>query len=96
MIIRQCDQGYDVVIHLNNKKGMTKTISFVDGSISTIKYPNSKKYFLLVDGEIVKRSDSFVTIEEEYIKEVAKKTSTGRGRIDISKHKLVNNRVVER
>ena len=70
MIIRQCDQGYDVVIHLNNKKGMTKTISFVDGSISTI--------------------------EEEYIKEVAKKTSTGRGRIDISKHKLLNNRVVER
>ena len=34
--------------------------------------------------------------EEEYVKEVAKKTSHGHGRIDLSKHKLVNNKVVSK
>ncbi len=96
MIIRQCSHDYDITIHLNNKKGIVKTFSLVDGTPATITYPNSKQYFLLVDGEIVKRSDSFKTIEEEYVKEVAKRTSDGHGRIDLSKHKLINNKVVNR
>ena len=96
MIIRQCSHDYDITIHLNNKKGMVKTFSLVDGTPTTITYPNSKQYFLLVDGEIVRRSNSFKTIEEEYVKEVAKKTSHGHGRIDLSKHKLVNNKVVSK
>jgi len=49
-----------------------------------------------VDGKIVKRSDSFETIETEYVSEVAKKTSKGHGRIDLVKHKLVNNKVTLR
>jgi hypothetical protein len=44
----------------------------------------------------VRRSDSFETIEEEYVKEVAKKTDKGHGRIDIVKHKIVNNKVQNR
>jgi hypothetical protein len=96
MIVRRCAQDYDVVIHLNNKPGMTKTVALSDGSIATLTYPSAKKYFLFVDGEIVKRSDSFETIETEYVSEVAKKTDKGHGRIDIVKHKLVNNKVTLR
>ena len=76
---------------------MAKKIKLADESFITLTYPSSAKdYFLLVDGEIVKKSDSFETIEKEYVKEVAKKTPLGQGRIDLIKHKLINNKVVER
>ena len=97
MIIRRCAQDHDVVLHKNNKPNMTKKIKLADGSFSTLTYPsNAKDYFLWVDGEIVKRSDSFKTCEEEFVKECAKKHSNGNGRMDIVKHKLVNNKVVKR
>ena len=94
MIVRRCAQDHDVVIHKNNNPGMAKKIKLADESFMTLTYPSSAKdYFLFVDGEIVKRSDSFKTIEEEYVKECSKKHSDGQGRIDIEKHKLVNNKV---
>ena len=96
MIVRRCGHNYDIVIHMNNKPGMTKTVALSDGSKATLIYPSAKKYFLWVDGKIVKRSDSFETIETEYVNEVAKKTSKGHGRIDLVKHKLVNNIVIDR
>ena len=97
MIVRRCAQGHDVVIHRNNKPGMKKTIQLANGDMSTLTYPSAAKdYFLWVDGEIVKRSDSFETIEEEYVKEIAKKRNDGHGRIDIVKHKIINNKVVYR
>ena len=96
MIVRRCSHDYDVVIFLNKSQGMTKTVPRADGTTTTITYPNSKRYFLWVDDEIVRRSDSFETIEEEYVKEVAKKTDKGHGRIDIVKHKIVNNKVQDR
>ena len=97
MIVRRCAQGHDVVIHRNNKPGMKKTIQLANGDMSTLTYPSAAKdYFLWVDGEIVKRSDSFKTIEEEYVKEIAKKRNDGHVRIDIVKHKIINNKVVSR
>ena len=97
MIVRRCAQGHDVVIHRNNKPGMKKTIQLANGDMSTLTYPSAAKdYFLWVDGEIVKRSDSFKTIEEEYVKEIAKKRNDGHGRIDIVKHKIVNGKVALR
>ena len=97
MIVRRCAQDHDVVIHKNTKPEMIKTIQLSDGSMSSVTYPSSAKdYFLWVDGEIIKRSDSFQTCEEEFVKECAKKHSNGHGRIDIVKHKLVNNKVVDR
>ena len=97
MIVRRCVQGHDVVIHRNNKPGMKKTIQLANGDTSTLTYPSAAKdYFLWVDGEVVKRSDSFNTIEEEYVKEIAKKRNDGHGRIDIVKHKLVNGKVALR
>ena len=97
MIVRRCAQGHDVVLHKNNKPGMSKAIKLASGEMSTLTYPSAAKdYFLWVDGEIVKRSDSFKTIEEEYVKEIAKKRDDGHGRIEIVKHKLVNNKVTLR
>ena len=97
MIVRRCAEGYDIVIHKNNKPEMLKTIKMKDGSKRTIKYPSyAKDYFLWVDGEIIKKSNSFQTVEEEFVKECAKKHDGGHGRIDIVKHKIVNNMVVDK
>ena len=97
MIVRRCAQGNDVVIHKNTKPAMVKSVKMADGSIGQVTYPSAAKdYFLWVDGEIVKRSDSFATIEEEYVKEIAKKRNDGHGRIDLIKHKLINNKVTLR
>ena len=96
MIIRYAYDN-DVVIHLNNKKGMTKKVKLADGTLITLTYPSSKKYFLRNGESIIKKSDSFKTIEEEYVKECKKlKDSDGHGRIDIVKHKLINNKVFDR
>ena len=54
-------------------------------------YPTDKKdYFLVSDGEIVKRSDSFATAEKEFAK------LTGEEVMDFVKHKLVNNKLQSR
>ena len=96
MIVRYAHDN-DVVIHLNNKKGMSKKVKLADGTFITLTYPGSKKYFLRNGESIIKKSDSFKTIEEAYVKECEKlKDSDDHGRIDIVKHKLVNNKVVER
>ena len=76
---------------------MKKTIQLANGDTSTLTYPSAAKdYFVWVDGEITKRSDSFKTCEEEFVKECAKKPSGGHGRIDIVKHKLIDNKVAIR
>jgi hypothetical protein len=96
MIIR-CAYDFDVVIHKNTRKGMTKKVRLADGTFLNLTYPESKNYFLRVDGVIVKKSDSFKVIEEEYVKECNNKNdSDNHGRIDIVKHKIINNKVVER
>ena len=96
MIVRYAHDN-DVVIHLNNKKGMTKKVKLADGTFITLTYPGSKKYFLRNGESIIKKSDSFKTIEEAYVKECEKlKDSDNHGRIDIVKHKLVNIKVIER
>ena len=96
MIVRYAYDN-DVVIHLNNKKGMTKKVKLADGTLITLTYPTSKKYFLRNGESIIKKSDSFKTIEEAYVKECNDlKDSDNHGRIDIVKHKLVNNKVEER
>ena len=96
MIVRYAHDN-DVVIHLNNKKGMTKKVKLADGTFITLTYPGSKKYFLRNGESIIKKSDSFKTIEEAYVKECEKlKDSDDHGRIDIVKHKIVNNKVEAR
>jgi hypothetical protein len=96
MIVRYAHDN-DVVIHLNNKKGMSKKVKLADGTFITLTYPGSKRYFLRNGESIIKKSDSFKTIEQEYVKECERlKDSDDHGRIDIVKHKIVNNKVEAR
>tara|TARA_R100000655_G_scaffold52345_1_gene90109 strand:- start:3203 stop:3493 length:291 start_codon:yes stop_codon:yes gene_type:complete len=96
MIVRYAHDN-DVVIHLNNKKGMSKKVKLADGTFITLTYPGTKKYFLRNGESIIKKSDSFKTIEQEYVKECERlKDSDNHGRIDIVRHKIVNNKVEKR
>ena len=96
MIVRRCTKGMDIVIHKNTKPGMTKMVMLQDGTMTPLEYPKSKKYFLWVDGIITQKSDSFSTIENAYVNTCKQKECHSHGRIDIVKHKLVNNMVENR
>ena len=96
MIVRRCSLDHDIVIHRNNKKGMTKTIQLSDGTLKSLKYPDLYDYFLVVGGEIVKKSNSFEAVETAYVNKCTELHGSSQGRIDIVKHKLVNNKVVDR
>tara|TARA_Y100000592_G_C5463646_1_gene315410 strand:- start:1790 stop:2080 length:291 start_codon:yes stop_codon:yes gene_type:complete len=93
MIIRRCSLDHDIVIHRNNKKGMTKTIQLSDGTLKSLKYPDSYDYFLVVNGKIVKKSNSFEIVETAYVNKCTEIHGSSQGRIDLVKHKLVNNKV---
>ncbi len=96
MIIRRCSLDHDIVIHRNNKKGMTKTIQLSDGTMKSLKYPDSYDYFLVIGGEIVKKSNSFETVETAYVNKCTELHGSSQGRIDLVKHKLVNNKVTSK
>jgi len=90
MIIRRCSQGHRVRIHRNTTPGATRIKTYADGSSETLTYPSSYTYFVDVDGEIEKRSNSFKVIEEFYVTECAKKHGGGHGRLKIGGHHLIN------
>ena len=90
MIIRRSSQGERIRIYRNNTPGATRTKTYPDGSTETLTYPSSYTYFVEVDGEILKKSNSFKTIEEFYVDECAKKYDNGHGRLIIGTHKIIN------
>ena len=90
MIIRRCSQGHRVRLHRNTTPGVTRVKTYKDGSTETLAYPSSYTYFVDVDGEVAKRSNSFKTIEEFYVDECEKKHGDGHGRIIIGTHNLIN------
>ena len=90
MIVRRCSQGHRVRIHRNTTPDATRTKTYADGSRETLTYPSSYTYFVDVDGDIEKRSNSFKTIENFYVAECAKKHGDGHGRLLVGKHNLVN------
>ena len=90
MIIRRCSQGHRVRVHRNTTPNAVRTKTYTDGTVETLTYPSSYKYFVEVDGTVVKRSDSFETIEEFYVDECAKKHGGGHGRFLIGKHHIIN------
>ena len=90
MLIRKSSKGYDLKLYRNTTPGATRTKKYPDGTTETLTYPSRYSYFLVYNGEVIKRSNSWDTIEEEYVKECAKKHSDGHGRLIIGKHKLVD------
>ena len=91
MIVRRCSQGHRVRIHRNTTPGAIRTKTYADGSTETLTYPSSRyDYFVDVDGAVVKRSDSFKTIEEFFVAECAKKHGDGHGRLIVGDHHIIN------
>ena len=89
MIIRKSSQGHRIRLHKNTTPGVTRTKTYPDGTVETLTYPSRYDYFVEVDGEVVKRSDSFETIEEHYVDECAKLYDNGHGRLIIGKHQVI-------
>jgi hypothetical protein len=89
MIIRKSSQGHRIRLHKNTTPGATRTKTYPNGTVETLTYPSSYDYFVEVDGEVVKRSDSFETIEEHYVDECAKLYDNGHGRLIIGKHQVI-------
>jgi hypothetical protein len=90
MIIRRCSQGHHIRLHKNTTPGATRVKTYPDGTKETLTYPSSYSYFVDVDGEVEKRSNSFKVIEEFYVSECAKKHGDGHGRLLIGRHHLIN------
>ena len=91
MIIRRCSQGHRVRLHRNTTPDATRVKTYPDGAVETLTYPSAQyDYFVEVDGTVVKRSDSFKTIEEYFVSECAKKHGDGHGRLLVGKHHIVN------
>lgn len=90
MIIRKSSQGHRIRLHRNTTPNAVRTKTYADGTVETLTYPSSRyDYFVEVDGEVVKRSDSFETIEEYYVDECAKLYDNGHGRLIVGKHQLI-------
>ena len=91
MIIRKSSQGHRIRLHRNTTPNAVRQKTYADGTVETLTYPSSRyDYFVEVDGEVVKRSDSFETIEEYYVDECAKVYDNGHGRLIVGTHQLIN------
>ena len=90
MIVRRCSQGHRVRIHRNTTPGATRTKTYADDSTETLTYPSSYDYFVDVDGEVAKKSDSFKVAEEFFVAECAKKHGDGHGRFIVGGHHIIN------
>ena len=91
MIVRKCSQGHHIRLHRNTTKGAKRTKTYKDGTVETLTYPTSGyEYFVEVDGEVVKRSNTFKNAEIYYVDECAKKYDNGHGRLTIGEHHIVN------
>ena len=90
MIVRRCSQGHRIRVHRNTTPGAKRTKTYPDGSKETLTYPSSYTYFVDVDGEVAKKSNSFKVVEEFYVAECAKKHGDGHGRLIVGGHHLIN------
>ena len=90
MIIRKSSQGHRIRLHRNTTPNAVRQKTYADGTVETLTYPSSRyDYFVEVDGEILKRSDSFKTIEEYYVSKCEDNCDYSHGRMIIGKHQLI-------
>jgi hypothetical protein len=81
MIIRKCSQGHRIRLHRNTTPNVVRTKTYAPSA--------GYDYFVEVDGNIVRRSDSFKNIEEYYVSECEKVHSNSHGRVTAGKHQLI-------
>ena len=90
MLIRKSSQGHYLRLYRNTTPGATRTKTYPDGTPETLPYPSRYKYFLVLDGEVVQRSDSWATIEQAYVDECDDSHGGGHGRLVVGHHQLIN------
>ena len=90
MLIRKSSQGHYLRLYRNTTPGATRTKTYPDGTTETLTYPSRYKYFLVLDGEVVQRSDSWATIEQAYVDECDDSHGGGHGRLVVGHHQLIN------
>ena len=95
MLIRKSSQGHDLKLYRNSSPSATRKKTYPDGTVETLTYPSRYKYFLVLDGEIIKRSDNWNTIEQAYVDECDSRHGGGSGRMIIGTHKLENHVIKE-
>ena len=91
MLIRKSSKGHALTLYRNTTPGATRTKKYPDGTTETLTYPSRYSYFLVYNGEVIKRSNSWDTIEEAYVDKCDDEHGGGAGRMLIGKHELVNN-----
>ena len=89
MIIRRSSQGYEVLLYRNSAPGATRKRTYSNGTVEEVSYPTSKSYFVVTDGSVVKKTDSFKTAEDTYTDECEKKGYTPHGRAVIGEHTML-------
>ena len=89
MIIRKSSQGHRIRLHRNTTPNAVRTKTYADGTVETLTYPSRYDYFVEVDGEVVKRSNSFETIEEYYVDECEDNCGYSHGRLIVGKHQVI-------
>jgi len=89
MIIRKSSQGHRIRLHRNTTPNAVRTKTYADGTVETLTYPSRYDYFVEVDGEVVKRSNSFETIEEYYVDECEDNCGYTHGRLIVGKHQVI-------
>ena len=80
MLIRKSSKGHDLKLYRNTTPGATRTKKYPDGTTETLTYPSRYSYFLVYNGEVIKRSNSWDTIEEAYVDKCDDEHDGGAGR----------------
>ena len=95
MLVRKSSKGHYLRLYRNTTPGVVRTKKYPDGTTETLTYPSRYKYFLVLDGKIIKRSDNWNTIEQAYVDECDSRHGGGSGRMIIGTHKLENHVIKE-
>tara|TARA_Y100001937_G_scaffold114774_1_gene164869 strand:+ start:199 stop:648 length:450 start_codon:yes stop_codon:yes gene_type:complete len=90
MLIRKSSQGHYLRLYRNSTPGAVRKKTYPDGTVETLTYPSRYKYFLVKDGEVIQRSNSWATIEQAYVDQCDDEHGGGHGRLIVGKHHLIN------
>tara|TARA_Y100000114_G_scaffold155012_1_gene178255 strand:- start:2189 stop:2638 length:450 start_codon:yes stop_codon:yes gene_type:complete len=90
MLIRKSSQGHYLRLYKNTTPGAVRTKTYSDGTKEALTYPSSYTYFLVKDGEVIQRSNSWATIEQAYVDQCDDNHGGGHGRIMAGKHHIIN------
>ena len=90
MLIRKCRKNHKVYIFKPRTTGEA-TLTFKFSDTETVVFNTQGKAFVVVcDGDVVKRTDTWITAQNAYTDECSKKHSNPMGLMMIGKHQLKN------